>query len=79
MKLVELRKELKEIGYKVKVTNFSFCKHATFHSLDGRKRPSIFFSQEQRQEWISLHEFQVKNLTRLRVLRENENIIGLLE
>ena len=79
MKLAELRKELKAIGYKVKVTRYSFGKHATYQSLSGYDRPSIFFSEEQRQEWFPLHEYQLMNLARLKVLRADEQISGLIE
>ena len=79
MKLSELRKELKAIGFKVKVTTFSFGRHATYQSLDGRDQPSIYFGEEHRQEWIKLIEYQSMNLARLKVLKEDEKISGLLK
>ena len=43
MKLSELRKELKAIGFKVKTESLSFGKYATFTNMDGHTMPSIFF------------------------------------
>jgi len=78
MTLAQLRKELKAIGYKVKIETFSFGKFATYHSLDGRKRPSIYFNEEQRKEWYELNEYQLMNLDRLKQLRADAKISGLL-
>lgn len=78
MTLAQLRKELKAIGYKVKVTTFSFGRHATYQSLDGRDQPSIYFGEEHRQEWIKLIEYKLMNLARLKQLRADANISGLL-
>lgn len=50
----DLRKQLKSAGFNVKVESLSFGKSGTvFRLSDKEQMPSIFFSEENRQTWIS--------------------------
>jgi predicted HTH domain antitoxin len=77
MTISELRKELKSLGYKVRLTKMTWGRHATFLSNDGRDMPSIYFNEEQRQEWIKLIDYRQQNQERLHSLGALEHITGL--
>ncbi len=78
MTINELRKELKAIGFKVKLERMSFGRVATFTNLDGKSLPSIFFSLEDREPWQPLIDYRINNDSRLKELREADLIGGLL-
>jgi len=77
MKLTELRKELKAIGFKVKTESLSFGKYATFTDMNGKSLPSIFFGEEHRQVWLPLIEYRTNNNARLVELTKSDYICGL--
>jgi len=77
MKLTELRKELKAIGYKVKTETLSFGKCATFTDSNGLSMPSIYFCEEHRLKWLPLIEYRTVNHDRLVELTKSDSISGL--
>ena len=77
MKLSELRKELKAIGFKVKIESLSFGKYATFTNMDGHTMPSIFFGEEHRLKWFPLIDYRTVNHERLVELTKSDYICGL--
>ena len=77
MKLSELRKELKAIGFKVKTESLSFGKYAIFTNMNGDKMPSIYFGEEHRQQWLPLIEYRTNNHNRLAELTKSDYITGL--
>lgn len=77
MTISDLRKELKAIGFKVKLTSMSFGKHAVYCNADGIEMPSIFFGESARQSWIKLIEYREVNRERLKELGKSNQIIGL--
>ena len=79
MKLSELRKELKVIGYKVKTESLSWGRHATFTNDMGKALPSIFTGEATRNLWLPLINYRLDNEKRLAVLFENEKIYGLID
>jgi hypothetical protein len=77
MKLSELRKELKAIGFKVTTKSLSFGKYATFTNMDGHTMPSIFFGEEHRLKWFPLIDYRTVNHERLVELTISDSIRGL--
>lgn len=77
MTLSELRKELKAIGFKVKLTSMSWGRAATFTDISGNPLPSVFGTVEALQPWRPLTHYRVVNYERLRELANNEIITGL--
>lgn len=78
MKLSELRKELKAIGYKVKTETLSYGKHATFTDITGRAMPSIFAGVPHLDQWRVLIDYLKANNERLIDLSQgSEGMYGL--
>lgn len=77
MTLAELRRELKAIGYKVKLSSVSFGRVATYTDLDGNIVPSIFFGEDTRQQVIDLIEYRQNNRDRLKEFGKANGIVGL--
>lgn len=78
MKLSELRKELKAIGYKVKTETLSYGKHATFTDMTGTALPTMFGGEEHRKQWIVLIDYLTANKERLIDLSQgSEGMYGL--
>ena len=75
MELKELRKQLKPHGFKVKTKSFSHSRHGTIIRIsDGKEKPSIFFGEAQRQEWIEA----INILSSIDcVMHDDEKILGL--
>jgi hypothetical protein len=78
MSITELRKELKSIGFKVKLTSMSWGRAATYTDMDGNHRPMIFFCDEKIKEWRPLTHYINDNHERLRSLANSEKITGLI-
>jgi len=57
MQLNELRKELKIIGFKLKVKTMSWGAHITFYNNSGEQRPQLYHSQEQLDKWVPLNNW----------------------
>ena len=54
LKVGELRKQLKPLGFTVKTKRLSFGTSGTIARLSDKKEmPSIFFGEDHRQEWVS--------------------------
>jgi hypothetical protein len=52
MKLSEVRKQFREVGFSLRVQTFSFGKHASIYNKQGQKMPSIFFDPEHLEQWM---------------------------
>lgn len=78
MKLSELRKELKAIGYKVKTETLSYGKHATFTDMAGTALPTMFCGEAHLKQWIVLIDYLKANKERLIDLSQgSERMYGL--
>ena len=58
---LELRKELKKIGFTFKIKTFSEFTSFIYFNLNKEKYPSVFFSQADVLKWQKLTEFLHKN------------------
>ena len=72
--LKELRGELKKIGFKVKIENFSFGRSATYQDLLGNNRPTVYYGEDKYslQYWLPLNNFILAN-------KEDIETIGWVE
>ena len=77
MTLSQLRKELKAMGYKLKLTSVSWGRAATFHKADGKQRPTIYFTVDQREEWRELNQWLDTHYDEICELAKEELITGL--
>lgn len=77
MTIDELRKELKGLGYKVKLTSMSWGRAATYTDLEGKEMPSIA-TKEVWDKWQTLNGYRLNNADRLKELGINEGITGLI-
>lgn len=75
----ELRKELKKIGFNVKIKTLSWGPHADYVDSDGVSCPSIYGSDEARSHWKPLHDFLNEHADELRSIKEEHNVYGLLK
>jgi hypothetical protein len=75
MKLTELRKELKVIGYKVKTTTLSFGKHATYTDMTGEELPTMFRGEAEIAIWSTLINYLKDNDRRLLELRHRKAFV----
>jgi hypothetical protein len=58
MLLKEVRKQFKDIGFKVQIRSYSHGRHANILNSKGEKMPSIFTSKEHREEWLPAIELK---------------------
>jgi len=78
MKIYQLRKELRAIGFKVKTESLSWGKHATFTDMEGNDYPSLFFSDAERNKWNPLRHHLDTHREELCSVKEEEGIMGLM-
>lgn len=74
MTINDLRRELKGLGYKVRLTSVSWGRIAVYTDMDGNEMPSISSSWDK---WQILNGYRLNNADRLRALGRIEGITGL--
>lgn len=67
--LQQLRKELKTLGFKVKIKTYSFGKSLIFTDNDGNESPTIF-TKETLEKWSKLVEYKEKNKVAIKKIRK---------
>jgi hypothetical protein len=70
MKLSELRKELKSIGFKLKVKTMSWGPHITFYHIAGEQRPQIYHTQDQFDKWFPLNDWLTNHQSEIAELKK---------
>jgi hypothetical protein len=80
MTLNQLRKELKKIGFKLKIETLSWGRHANIiHEESGLRVCSAgVYSKEQAESFQVFHEFKEKHLQHFKDIKESEGIVGLV-
>jgi hypothetical protein len=78
-KLNEVRKAIKPLGFGVKTKSTSFGKAATYYHIESGKELSFnVFTPETLATWKPLLDWRKANAQGLKVVRENENCVGLV-
>ena len=77
--LTELRRALKAIGFGVRTQTLSFGRSATYYHTESKKElRSNCFSADQLAFWQPLLDFRKDHKTELQVIRQLEDITGLV-
>lgn len=76
--LREVRSQIKDLGFKLKIKSMSFGRSAVYTKMDGREMPDIFTS-DSLQQWQPLVDWQHENNDDLKELRVIEDILGLYD
>ena len=76
MSIVELRRKLKDIGFKLKIKNYSFGRYAVFTDMNGIENPTIY-TQESIEYWKPLNKFIEEREEELKELCKKDKLYGL--
>lgn len=76
----QVKRELKELGYKISLKTMSWGVHATFvHSASKDRLDYNVFTGEQLSRWKPLFMYQQSNAEKLSLVRQESGIYGLMK
>jgi hypothetical protein len=80
MTLNQLRKELKKIGFQLKIETLSWGRPANIIHIESGLRVSKggVYSKEQAEAFQAFHEFKEKHIQDFNDIKESERIVGLV-
>lgn len=77
MTTTQLRKELKELGYKLSITSSSLGLHATItHTPSGNTHGNVETAEGLKERWAKFGDYVANNRQKITEWAKNERVFG---